>query len=50
VNETGGDYHLAAGDAGAKDHGVSDPGSSLFSDDIGGQTRAAAWDIGADEY
>lgn len=44
------DYHLASNDAGAKDYGVSDPGSGLFSDDIDGQTRSGTWDIGADEY
>jgi hypothetical protein len=45
-----GDYHLASNDAGAKDYGVSDPGSGLFSDDIDGVTRTGTWDIGADEY
>lgn len=45
-----GDYHLASNDAGARDYGVSDPGSGLFSDDIDGQTRSGSWDIGADEY
>lgn len=44
------DLHLAAADAGAKDYGVSDPGSGLFSDDIDGVTRTGTWDIGADEY
>ncbi len=50
VDAANGDYHLAAGDAGAKDHGVSDPGSGLYSDDIDGQARQTVWDIGADEY
>ncbi len=49
ANPTNGDYHLASGDAGAKDHGISDPGSGLFFDDIDGQVRSAIWDIGADE-
>jgi hypothetical protein len=43
-------YHLASTDAGARDHGTSDPGSGLFSDDIDGETRSGTWDIGADEY
>jgi parallel beta-helix repeat protein len=46
----GDDFHLASGDAGAKDYGVSDPGSGLFSDDIDGVARSGSWDIGADEY
>jgi len=50
VDEANKDFHLASNDAGAKDYGVSDPGSGLFSDDIDGQTRSGAWDIGADEY
>ena len=45
-----GDYHLTVDDTGAKDYGVSDPGSGLFSDDIDGVVRTGAWDIGADEY
>ena len=50
VDAAGGDFHLASTDAGAKDYGVSDPGSGLFSDDIDGVTRSGSWDIGADEY
>lgn len=50
VNAASDDFHLASSDAGAKDFGVSDPGSGLFSDDIDGQTRSGSWDIGADEY
>ncbi len=50
ANAAGNDYHLASNDAGAKDYGVSDPGSGLFSDDIDGDTRSGSWDIGADEY
>jgi hypothetical protein len=42
------DYHLAAGDAGAKDYGTSLSGS--FTIDIDGETRSGTWDIGADEY
>lgn len=43
------DFHLASNDAGAKNLGVSDPGSGLFSNDIDGQTRYGSWDVGADE-
>ncbi len=50
VDSGNGDFHLQSSDAGAKDLGVSDPGSGLFSDDIDGQTRSGSWDIGADEY
>ena len=50
VNEAGDNFLLAAGDAGAKDYGVTDPGSGLFSDDILGTTRSGSWDIGAHEY
>lgn len=50
VDAAGGDYHLAATDAGAKDCGLSDPGAGLFLDDIDGITRTGTWDIGADEY
>lgn len=49
-NAASDDYRLASSDTGAKDFGVSDPGSGLFSDDIEGQTRSGSWDIGADEY
>jgi hypothetical protein len=50
VNEGADDFHLASTDAGARDYGVSDPGSGLFSDDIDGVARTGTWDIGADEY
>ena len=30
--------------------GAVDPGSGLFSDDIEGNTRGVAWDLGVDEY
>ena len=44
------DFHLLLTDTGALNHGIADPGSGLFSDDIDGQTRSGTWDIGADEY
>lgn len=50
VNSGSNDYHLASSDAGAKDHGTSDPGSGLYSTDVDGQTRSGTWDIGFDEY
>ena len=52
VDETGDDFHLASGDAGAKDAGTDLSGDANypFSDDIDGQTRSGSWDIGADEY
>lgn len=50
VNAAGEDYHLAENDAGARGFGISDPGSGAFSDDIDGQTRTGAWDIGFDQY
>ncbi|MFQ5354040.1 MAG: right-handed parallel beta-helix repeat-containing protein, partial [Thermodesulfobacteriota bacterium] len=46
------DFHLASGDAGAKDFGAdlsADP-NIPFSVDIDGETRSGAWDIGSDEY
>ena len=50
VNAAAGDFHLLVSDAGAKGFGLTDPASGLFSDDIDGQTRTGAWDIGADQY
>ncbi len=50
VDAANDDFHLAPTDAGARNYGVSDPGSGLFSTDIDGQTRSGTWDIGADEY
>jgi len=50
VDAANGDFHLLSTDTGAKDYGLSDPGSGLYSDDIDGQTRSGSWDIGADEY
>lgn len=43
------DLHLSTSDTGAKNLGVSDPGSGLFLNDIDGQTRTGSWDVGADE-
>jgi len=43
-------WHLAVADSGAKDLGVSDPGSGLYSTDVDGQTRSGSWDVGFDEY
>lgn len=50
VDAANGDFHLQAGDGGAKDFGLSDPLSGAYLDDIDGQTRSGSWDIGADEY
>ena len=50
VDEAGNNFHLAVTDVGAKDFGMTDPGTGLFSDDIDGDARSAPWDIGADEY
>jgi hypothetical protein len=49
VSFVSGNYKLSTTDTNAKDHAVSNPGSGLFSDDIGGQLRISIWDIGADE-
>lgn len=49
VNAAGGDYHLSASDTGARNLGLTDPSSGVYSDDIDGQTRSGTWDIGADE-
>ncbi len=45
------DYRLASTDAGAREYGLTDPGSGLFSDDIVGTVRpvVTSWDIGAFE-
>ena len=45
------DYHLAAGDAGAKDFGTDTSGEAAplnFTVDIDNVTRTGTWDIGAD--
>lgn len=47
VDEAGGNYHLTAGDLGARDRGLDL--SSLFLQDVDGQNRVAPWDLGADE-
>lgn len=51
VNAGGEDYHLASGDAGAKDFGVdlSADASFPFSTDFDNAARSGSWDIGADE-
>jgi hypothetical protein len=49
-DRTGKNFCLASGDAGARNCGVSDPGSGLFSGDITGGARSGSWDIGAFEY
>jgi len=51
MDEAADNFHLLYADAGAKEYGMSDPGSGLFSDDIDGQSRPidTSWDIGADE-
>jgi hypothetical protein len=50
VNAGASNWHLAEADTGAKDFGVTDPGSGAFSNDIDGEPRYGLWDIGADEY
>ncbi len=49
ANLAGGDFRLKSG-GNCIDHGVTDPGSGLYSTDILGTTRSGAWDIGAFEY
>lgn len=44
------DFALTGSDAGARDYGVTDPSSGMFTDDMLGTTRTGAWDIGAHEY
>jgi hypothetical protein len=52
VDAGNGDYHLASGDAGAKDFGtdLSGDGSYPIAVDVDGTTRSGTWDIGFDEY
>lgn len=47
VNASGGDYHLASGDTGARDRGANL--SATFNLDIDGHARTLPWDVGADE-
>lgn len=49
-NEGSDDFRLAKNDAGAKEFGVSDPASGLFSDDIESSERYGKWDIGAYQF
>lgn len=52
VNPAAGDYHLSARDTGARDRGMNlryDPNLPI-ADDVDGQQRYGAWDIGADEH
>lgn len=44
-----GNFSLKVG-SGLIGTGVADPGSGLYSDDIAGTARGAAWDVGAFEY
>jgi len=50
VDAAGLDFHLRGTDTVLIDAGVSNPGAGLYSDDIDGQIRIGAWDIGPDEY
>lgn len=50
VDAANGDFHLLSSDTGAKDFGLTDPLSGVYNDDIDGQVRTGAWDIGADEF
>lgn len=49
VNTGANDFHLNSGDTVAKNQGMTDPASGLFSDDFDGTARSPTWDIGADE-
>lgn len=51
VNRADRDFHLAAADEGARNHGMdlsSDPYLAI-ADDVDAQSRSGGWDIGADE-
>lgn len=52
VNAAGNDFHLAPGDTGARDKGVSfaSDGTWPFDDDVDRETRVDPTDIGFDEY
>ncbi len=47
LNEGSDNFHLAAGDTGAKNQGTDLSGD--FTDDIDSTTRSGTWDIGADD-
>jgi len=49
TNAAGGDFTLKSGSH-LIGEGAVDPGSGLFSDDMDGTTRGAAWDVGVFEY
>lgn len=49
VDEAGDDFHLAAGDAVDVGTDLSADANLPFDDDIDGETRSGAWDVGADE-
>jgi len=51
TNPAGGDYHLSAADAGARNYGLdlSHAAQMPIFDDLDGATRLGGWDIGADE-
>ncbi|OGD34112.1 hypothetical protein A2988_01360 [Candidatus Azambacteria bacterium RIFCSPLOWO2_01_FULL_46_25] len=51
IDTAGGDFHLAFNDAAAKNGGtdLSADANLAFATDIDGDTRAAPWDIGADD-
>lgn len=44
-----GDFRLKSG-SGLVGHGVDNPGTGLYSDDIDGTARTSTWDVGAYEY
>lgn len=50
VDAANGNFALAEGDTGARGHGLTNPGSRLYLDDILGNPRTAPWDIGAFQY
>lgn len=52
VDEPNNNFHLAGADTAAKDAGRGLAGDKYlpFTDDLDGETRGGAWDIGADEY
>lgn len=50
ANSDDNDFHLGAADAPGVGDGTDNPGSGLYSDDVDGDSRSSAWDIGFDEY